>query len=654
MLFLLLSLSLLCLSALLTVFCNARPERANFIGAAGAVSASAVGLFPAVRTLLHPAAETLRLPWPVPMASFSLTLDPLAAFFLVPVFILTAAAAIYGAGYFRPEEKKALGLAWTAFNLLSAAMAVVFLAANAVLFMLAWEVMAVSSFFLVIFDHEKAQARKAAYIYLVAGAAGALALMFAFSLLGAHAGALDFAAFKRPEGPLAAAAFLSFLLGFGLKAGVIPLHVWLPEAHPAAPSHVSAVMSGVMIKTGIYGLIRALGLLSPWAPWWGWTLILIGLVSCLLGVVFALAQHDLKRLLAYSSIENIGIIVLALGLGVLGTAMGLYPLAALAFGGALLHVLNHALFKGLLFMGAGAVLHGAGTAEIEALGGLARRMPRAAFLFVLGAAAACALPPLNGFAGEFLIYLGAFSALNGPANIVLAALLALAVLSAAGALALAVFSKAAGSVFLGEPRTQAAAGAHDCGPLMNAGMTLLAAACVVSGFAAPFLILPVSTALGAAFGLRTTLDFSGAAATPLIYLTAAFLALAAIAWVLAEKRRFFLGGRQPAAGPTWDCGYAAPSARMQYGASSFSQPLTAFFQPLLKKTLNIPVIAGYFPGKASFSSEARSVVFDHLYAPVIVRLRGLAFRFSWLQHGRLQFYILYIVAALMALLLWKL
>ncbi|HNW43932.1 MAG TPA: proton-conducting transporter membrane subunit, partial [Elusimicrobiales bacterium] len=439
-----------------------------------------------------------------------------------------------------------------------------------------------------------------------------------------------------------------------LKAGIIPLHVWLPEAHPAAPSHVSAVMSGVMIKTGIYGLIRALGFLGPWEPWWGWALIITGLISCLLGAVFALAQHDLKRLLAYSSIENIGIIVLALGLGVLGRALGQHSLAALAFGGALLHVLNHALFKGLLFMGAGAVLHGAGTAEMEALGGLSKRMPRAAALFVLGAAAACALPPLNGFAGEFLIYLGAFSALNGPANIVLAALLVLAVLPAAGALALAVFSKAAGSVFLGEPRTSAAANAHRPGPLMTAGMAALAAACVVSGFAAPFLILPVSTALGAGFGLRTTIDFSAAAAAPLVYVSASFLALAAIAWIIASKRRFVLAGRSCAQGPTWDCGYAAPSARMQYGASSFSQPLTAFFQPLLRKALSFPVIAGYFPGKASFSSEARAVVFDHLYAPVFVRLRGLAFRFSWLQHGRLQFYILYIVAALMALLLWKL
>jgi len=654
MLFLLLSLLILCFSALLTFFCNARQARANFIGASGAVVASVVGLIPIVKTLFRPAAETLSLPWPVPMASFSLALDPLSAFFLLPVFILTAAAAIYGVDYLNADGKKPLGSAWAAFNLLSASMVTVFLAANAVLFLLAWEVMAVSSFFLVIYDHEKAQVRRAAYIYLVAGAVGALALMFAFCLLGAQSAALDFASFKRPEGPLAAACFLAFLLGFGLKAGIIPLHVWLPEAHPAAPSHVSAVMSGVMIKTGIYGLIRVLGVLSPWEPWWGWTLIMAGIVSCLLGAVFALAQHDLKRLLAYSSIENIGIIILALGLGMLGRTMGMDQLSALAFGGALLHIVNHALFKGLLFMGAGAVLHGAGTAEMEALGGLAKRMPRVTFIFVLGAAAACALPPLNGFAGEFLIYLGAFGALNGPTNIVLAALLALTALSAAGALALAVFAKAAGMVFLGEPRTSAAANAHNSGPMMTAAMTLLGGACVLSGFAAPLLILPVSTALGAGFGLRTTLDFSGGAATPLIYLSAAFLALAAIVWILAEIRRFFLAGREPASGPTWDCGYAAPTARMQYGASSFSRPLTDFFQPLLRKTLNMPVIAGYFPGKASFSSEARSVVFEHVYAPVFVRLRGLAYRFSWLQHGRLQFYILYIVAALMALLLWKL
>ena len=329
MLFLLCSLSILCLSALLTVFCSARPDRVNFIGAAGAVAASLVGLVPTLRTLFYPASETLTLPWPVPMASFSLVLDPLSAFFLLPVFILTAAAAVYGVDYMKPAGERPPGPAWAAFNLLSASMVLVFLAANGVLFLLAWEVMAVSSFFLVIFDHEKAQVRRAAFIYLAAGAAGALALMLAFSLLGGHAAVLDFALFKKPQGPLAAAAFLALLLGFGLKAGLIPLHVWLPEAHPAAPSHVSAVMSGVMIKTGIYGLIRMLGVLAPWEPWWGWLLIMAGLSSCLLGAIFALAQHDLKRLLAYSSIENIGIIVLALGLGVLGRTMGMYQLPCL-------------------------------------------------------------------------------------------------------------------------------------------------------------------------------------------------------------------------------------------------------------------------------------------------------------------------------------
>lgn len=654
MLFLLLSLLILLLSALFTACYSCNTERSRFVGVSGAVSASVVGLIPAVKTLLHPAAETLSLPWPVPMGSFSILLDPLSSFFLVPVFILTASAAVYGAGYMKSDSEKYSGLPWSAFNLLSAGIVMVLISANAVLFMLAWEVMAVASFFLVIFDHEKAQVRRAAYIYLTAGAAGALALMFAFSLLGAQAAALDFALFKRPQGVLAAVAFLAFLLGFGLKAGIIPLHIWLPEAHPAAPSHVSAVMSGIMIKTGIYGLIRVLSLLTPWEPWWGWTLLISGLLSCLLGIIFALAQHDLKRLLAYSSIENIGIIILALGLGVLGSTMQMPALAALAFGGALLHVLNHALFKGLLFMGAGAVLHGTGTVEMEALGGLSRRMPGTARLFILGAAAACALPPLNGFAGEFIIYLGAFSGLNGPANIVLAALLALAVLSAAGALALAVFAKAAGAVFLGEPRTQAAANAHNSTPLMMAGMLMLAIACVLSGFASPLLILPVSAALGAGFGPQTAQVFSAVAATPLIYLSAAFFALAAIVWILAEKRNYFLSGKKAAIGPTWDCGYILPTARMQYGASSFSRPLTDFFQPVLRKTLNFPVIAGYFPGKASFSSEARSVIFEHLYTPVFIRLRGLAFRFSWLQHGRLQFYILYIVAALMALLLWKL
>lgn len=653
MLLVLLSLLVLLASSALAFALRKTPARAQDAGAYGAAAASLFGLLPAGRVLLTGAPETLALPWSVPLGSLSFTLDPLAAFFLAPLFVLTALAAVYGVDYLKPYEgKKPLGLAWAAFNILTAAMVVVFTAANAVLFMLGWELMAAAAFLLVLFEHEREQSRRASYLYLAAGGAGALLLLAAFALLGRSAASLDFALFTVPEGGAAAGVFLLVLAGFGLKAGFIPLHVWVPEADPAAPGYVAAVMSGVMMKTGIYGLIRMLAFLSPWQEWWGWTMLLAGAASCVLGALFALAQHELRRVLAYSSIENIGIILMGLGLGTVAAVNGAAAMSALAFSGALLHVLNHALFKGLLFMGAGAVLSGAGTTELDALGGLAKRLPRTAPLFLLGSAAACALPPLNGFTGEFLIYLAAFGGAAAPAA--LAGIVAALALAVAGALAAAAFTRAAGTAFLGDPRTARAAGAHEAGPLMIAAMRTLALLCLLLGLAGPLLLLPVGTAVAAAFGLAPALAAVEGAAAPLAYVSAAGLLLIALAALAFAGRARALKDKAPAAAGTWDCGYAAPTARMQYGAASFSQPLTDFFQPILRKIGQYPVITEYFPGKASFSTEAQAVFYNSFYMPAAARLRDLAYRFSWIQHGRLQIYIMYIVVTLLLLLLWKL
>ena len=645
------SVGVLILSAVLALCLGHDPRKASAAGAAGAVLASLLGLIPTVKVLLIPARETFSLPCSLPLGSFSLALDPLAAVFLLPVFILTAAAAIYGLDYLKPlAGKKPLGPAWAMFDLLSASMILVLLSADAVPFLIGWEAMAAASFALVVFEHEKPQVRKAGLIYLVAGGSGALFLLLMFSLLGAASGSLAFSALSRPAGALASAAFLCAVAGFGLKAGFIPLHIWLPEAHPAAPSHVSAVMSGVMIKMGVYGLLRVLVLLGAPEVWWGGLLLSIGAVSAVAGVLFALAQHDLKRFLAWSSIENVGIITMGIGLGALGRAKSIPSLAALGYGGALLHVINHAFFKGLLFMSAGSVLHSAGTAELESLGGLLKKMPFTAFCFFFGSAAACALPPLNGFAGEFLIYLGAFESIGASSKAAFPALLAITALAATGALSLAAFAKAGGSVFLGEPRTAAAEDPHDAGPMMKAAMTVLAALCAVIGLCSPLLIKPLAAAVAPLAASYPLLE----ADVNMLYISAGAFALAALllfAWAL---RSALSRGLPPARGVTWDCGYAAPTARMQYGASAFTQPLTDFFQPLLRKARSYPVINEYFPGEASFSTETRAVFYNHLYTPVGTQIKRLAFRYTWLQHGRLQFYILYIVVALIALLVWKL
>ena len=307
--------------------------------------------------------------------------------------------------------RKNLGAYWFFFNGLAASMAMVAVAANGVLFLICWEVMALCSFFLVTFESEEESVQRAGWTYLVATHIGTAFLLVLFLMLGRQAGggSLDFDTFLAARGHMGAAAdvlFLLALVGFGAKAGFVPFHIWLPEAHPAAPSPVSAVMSGVMLKTGIYGILRTLTFLGAPHLWWGWLLIATGLVSGIFGVLMALAQHDLKRLLAYHSVENIGIIALGLGLGVLGVAWRLPALAVLGFAGGLLHVVNHALFKGLLFMGAGSVQHATGTREIDLLGGLIKRMPWTGRTFLIGAVAICGLPPLNGFVSELLIYTG--------------------------------------------------------------------------------------------------------------------------------------------------------------------------------------------------------------------------------------------------------
>ena len=356
--------------------------------------------------------SNLRATWPVPFGEFFIELDPLTAWFLLPTLLLSALSAIYGVGYLRSwQGRRSLGPVWFFYCLLVLGMVLVLVARNAVLFLVAWELMALASFFLVTFEHERESVREAGWIYFVATHLGTAFLLAFFLLLARETGSMDFDVWAEKgihtQG-LAGILFLLAVVGFGTKAGFMPLHVWLPEAHPAAPSHVSALMSGVMIKTGIYGLLRAFTFLGMPPLWWGWVLIGIGLTSGVLGVLFALAQHDLKRLLAYHSVENIGIIALGLGVGLLGMSTGSSMLIVLGFGGALLHVVNHALFKGLLFLGAGAVLHGTGTLEIDHLGGLLKRMPWTAATFLIGAVAISGLPPLNGFVSEFLIFFGAF------------------------------------------------------------------------------------------------------------------------------------------------------------------------------------------------------------------------------------------------------
>jgi hydrogenase-4 component B len=421
------------------------------------------------------------------------------------------------------------------------------------------------------------------------------------------------------------------------------LHIWLPSAHANAPSHVSAIMSGVAIKMGIYGIVRFSGWL-PAPPSAGWVVAALGVVSAVLGVAFALGQHDLKRLLAYHSVENIGIILIGVGFAMVATAHGQAAWGALALAGGLLHVWNHGLFKALLFLGAGSVLHATGTREMSRLGGLWRAMPWTASLFALGAVAISGLPPLNGFVSEWLVYLGMFDAVNQPGAAVVAAIPAIVLLAMTGALALACFVKVCGVVFLGAPRSPAAEYAHECGPWMRGPMLILAAVCVAIGLA-PFVFWPaVHTAVGAWRDTWTDVPAPESLTTlGLVHVALAVSAVIGAAWLWRRAHR---GGWARAG--TWDCGYAAPTARMQYTAGSFAGIITEWFAWILQPERHGHRPEATFPRRAAFEEHTPETVLERVIEPcarLVMWVSGVARR---LQHGRTHAYILYLILGLAA------
>ncbi len=627
----------------------------TYAGAGGVILGSLFGIVPSMRVALGAPPQSLRMAWDVPYGSFYLRLDALSAFFLLPIFLICALAALYGAEYLEAYRgRKALAPPWFFLNVLAASMVLVVLAHNAVLFLMAWEMMALSSFFLVTFEDEREETRHAGWIYLVASHIGTAFLLVLFVLLGKATGSLDFDRFAANSG--AGLLFILALAGFGTKAGFMPLHVWLPEAHPAAPSHVSAVMSAVMIKTGIYGLLRILTFLGPPQAWWGWVLCVIGLTSGIMGVLLALAQHDLKRMLAYSTVENSGIIALGLGVGIVGLSVGAPSIAAVAFAGALLHVLNHALFKGLLFLGAGNVAHGAHTREIDQLGGLLRRMPGTGAAFLIGAAAISGLPPLNGFISEFLIYLAGFRgavSLGGSSSVpMLATVSGLALI---GGLAAACFTQAFGIVFLGHPRTQHAEHAHEAGRAMLLPGFVLAAGCLLIGLFGAGVVRSMGPLISSITGLPPIPVGQSLAGAAHSVARASYFgaALVGVTMLLTLGRAIALARRRVRTAATWGCGYAQPSPRMQYTASSFAQPLTETFGLLLRTRRVLTAPRGLFPQRAELLTQTDDPCQAYIFRPLFQAIsRGLS-SLRPLRQGKVQLYVLYIAITLLALLLWQ-
>jgi formate hydrogenlyase subunit 3/multisubunit Na+/H+ antiporter MnhD subunit len=627
-----------------------------------------VGLALAVFGLLavwEPAAS-LTLVLGLPDLPFHVRLDPLAGFFLFLLGAVSAGISVYAAGYFHDESTERLTLIGLQYFVFLAAMALVTLADDAYLFMVAWETMALASYFLVTTDHHQPAIRSAGFLYLLIAHVGALAILLCFGILHGGQGDYSFAALRDAElTPFrASVAFLLAFFGFGAKAGMIPLHAWLPEAHPAAPSPVSALLSGVMLKTAIYGMVRVIYDLIGGVRWeWGMVVLVIGAATTLFGVLYALMQHDLKRLLAYHSVENIGIILLGLGMSMVFIGFGHPAAGVLGLIAALYHTLNHAVFKGLLFLGAGSILHRRGLRDLNDMGGLIRTMPRTAFYFLIGALAISALPPLNGFVSEWLTFQTALQAPILGHGVVRSVLpLAAATLALAGALTAMCFVKVFGIAFLGQPRAprhpvRAAHKGGDGGPMERLGMAWLAAGCFVLGLFPTSMLLVlnrVGTSL-TGWGLSDEALASGwlwlvpttsaeASYSPVIFLV---VIVGVVLLTILLVRRFY-HGRVRYSHP-WDCGFPEQTPRMQDTADAFGQPIRQVFGPLYLMKRHLP---GPDDPAPKFTLKIEDRHWYWLYLPVARLVEFVSSRIGLLQQGRISIYLLYSFITLIALLVF--
>ncbi len=654
-----LALALLGAWVLIGLACLLRPGDARWLCRvmfpAGAAVGAALALLAAV-SLQLPAQQQV-LPLGLPDLPLHVRRDALTDVFLLLLGACSVGISLFASGYFRRDQGAPPGLVGLQYHLFLASMGFVLLADDAYGFMLAWETMALSSYFLVTTDHRVEATREAGFLYLLIAHVGAIAILLSFGVMQGGSWRFTFDAMRAAQlSPgWAAAAFLLALFGFGAKAGLVPLHVWLPEAHPAAPSPVSALMSGVMLKTALYGMLRvAFDLIGDARWWWGLAPLSMGLFSAVYGVVFAAAQSDMKRLLAYSSIENIGILFTGLGLALVFQGVGMSALATLALLAVLYHALNHAFMKSLLFLASGAVLHATGERNMGRLGGLIHRMPWVAWSALIGALALAGLPPLNGFVSEWLLLQAFLFAPQVPRTFVNMLLpMGAALLVMAAALAAYVMVKFFGVVFLGQPRAASLRDAHDAGPMERLGLWWLAAGCVLLGLL-PAQILPALRRVSAALHLGTAAPAAApwwslvpladrqASYSPLVFL--ASVAAVVSLTILVVRTLYHRRVRRTAA---WDCGFGGLTARMQDTAEGFGQPIRHIFQPFFAMRRELP---------SAFDTAPRYRVWigdrwwRGLYLPLGGAVRGLANAVAWLQQGRIAVYLLYSFVTLLMLL----
>jgi hydrogenase-4 component B len=644
------------LTALLSLpgvtLCVRKSKRGGAISSFLLLATMIVGTAIGARCWLYGNVVALNLSWLAPFP-FTLTVDRLSAFFLLLICAVGAPVVLFSTSY---VERHYLGASRTWISVLLPwfllSMVLVVTASTGFAFLLGWELMTLASAGLILTDGDSEERRHNIFVYLLMMHAGAATVIAAFLLFAPVAPGLAFIGIRAAAATLSpgmrAAVFLLAFIGFGAKAGIIPLHLWLPKAHPIAPSPVSALMSGVMLKTAVYGFVRfAFDFLGTGPSWWGYLVLIAGAVSGVLGVLYAIAEHDLKRLLAYHSVENIGIIYMALGASLILTAQNAPMWAAVALCAALLHCLNHGLFKSLLFLGAGAVSDATHTLDIEELGGLLRRMPASGTALLIACCSIVGLPLFNGFISEWLAFrsfLAGAELTNVAASIVLP--LSIGVLGLIGGLAVACFAKVYGVAFLGRPRSEEAEHAHEVPPAMRAGMMALATACVAIGVLPRLVVLPLA---------NNVQDLvRGGALPPEIATFIRFMPWVAVA-VIAAGLAFAAIRRTKRVTATWACGLPALDARMQYTSTAFSKPLRKVFADVYRPERKVEVLPAdepYFPASVSYSSVRTTSFEKSLYRPGVEAVVSISRRLRSFQTGNIQVYLLYLFLALIGVLLF--
>ncbi len=603
----------------------------------------------------------------IPLLSFIIRIDSLSAYFILGLSIISLCVSLYSIGYMSHYEGQKIGLFSVLYSTFIISMMLVFTSGSAIFFLFTWEIMSAVSYFLVVFESEKEESRKAGTLYLVMTGIGTAFLLAAFMLMYSYTGTFDmFAGSDAIPSGIKNLMFVFFLIAFGTKAGVIPLHIWLPAAHPAAPSNVSALMSGIMIKTAIFGILRfVLGYLGT-EVWWGAALLILGAVSAVLGVAYAVMEQNVKRLLAYSSIENIGIILIGIGISVIAFAQDNVTVGSLALTASLFHTLNHTLFKSGLFLGAGSIQYATGTKDIEKLGGLIKRMPVTALLMLCFSISISALVPFNGFVSEWLTYQSLFAGMSpGHAGINILSMLSVAALALSGALAVACFAKLFGISFLGMPRSEIASNAKDVPWTMRMGMGILALLCLAAGLFPLEVVKSVGAVIAGLGGVSLAsqleggvlfaylpLKETGGSISPLSLL----VILAGIIVLTLLVLRIVGGKYIRRKYGTWDCGYEALSARMQYTATGFSKPLKIVFRILFRPTRELKTSGGspYHPEKMMYTMGSESVIEKYLYQPLTRFVQNVSKKAKYsVQTGSVRRYLAYILFAVIAMMLYS-